>query len=150
MIAETVKVISILLLTMLKFIMGPTLGYAAGYPFIFTVILTIVGMMMSVFLFTFLGNYINERIILRYFKSKKKFTPRRRKFVKIWKKYGIKGVAFLTPLILTPIGGTLLLTSYHTPKRYILTYMLISAIFWAFVFTGMMYFAGDGIKSLIP
>ena len=150
MVSQIIKIVVVLLLTMVKFIFGPTLGYAGGHTYITTVILTVTGMMMSVFLFTFLGTYIREHWLEKYFKKKKKFTKRNRTFVKIWKKYGIKGVAFLTPLILTPIGGTLLLAAYHTPKRLVITYMFISAVFWAFILSGIMYFAGDSLKQFIP
>lgn len=150
MLAETAKLISIVLLTMLKFIFGPTLGYGAGFSYLVTVLVTIAGMMSSVVLFTYLGTYIRENWLNRFFKNKKVFTKRNRKFVSIWKRYGIKGVAFLTPLLLTPIGGTLLLTTYNTPKRMILSYMLVSAIFWSLILSGIVYFAGDTIKSFIP
>lgn len=150
MVTEIIKIISILLLTMVKFIFGPTLGYAGGYSYFITVILTVTGMMMSVFLFTFLGTYIREHWLKKFLSKKKMFTKRNRTFVKIWRKYGIKGVAFLTPLLLTPIGGTLLLSAYHTPKRLVMTYMFVSAVFWAFILTAIMYFAGDLIKPFIP
>jgi membrane protein DedA with SNARE-associated domain len=150
MLAETAKIISIVFLTMLKFIFGPTLGYGAGFPFIITVFITIAGMMASVFLFTYLGTYISENWLNRFFKNKKTFTKRNRKFITIWKKYGIKGVAFLTPIVLTPIGGTLLLTTYHTPRKMIIIYMLISAICWSLILSGIVYFAGDTFKSFIP
>ena len=150
MLAEIAKIISIIFLTMLKFIFGPTLGYGAGFNFIVTIIITIIGMMASVFLFTYLGTYIRENWLSKIFRNKKVFTKRNRKFVSIWKKYGTKGVAFLTPVILTPIGGTLLLTTYHTPKKLIIMYMLISAIFWSIILSGIVYFAGDTVKSFIP
>lgn len=150
MIAEILKIISIILLTMLKFIFGPTLGYAGGFSYFSTVAMTIVGMMTSVVLFTFLGNFIRHKWLDKYFSKQKKFTRRKRTFVKIWKKYGVKGVAFLTPLLLTPIGGTLLLATFDTPKRLVLTYMFISAVGWALILTGIMYFAGESVKSLIP
>ncbi|QSE97548.1 hypothetical protein [Fulvivirga lutea] len=135
---------------MLKFIFGPVGGYGAGFSYLFTVIITVVGMMASVILFTYLGNYIRENWLNRIFKKKKVFTKRNRQFVAIWKKYGIKGVAFLTPILLTPIGGTLLLATYHTPKKVVITYMLVSAVVWSFVLTALVYYAGDTIKAFIP
>ena len=140
--AEILKGISIFLLTMLKFIAGPTLGYAAGFSFLTTVLITIAGMMASVVLFTYLGTYLRQRVFSRFFKRKKVFSSKSRRFVTIWKKYGIVGVAFLTPLLLTPIGGTILLTSFGSPKRSILLNMTISAIFWSLVFVSLVYAFG--------
>ncbi len=140
--ADIIKGISILLLTMLKFIAGPTLGYAAGFSFIVTVIITIGGMMSSVLFFTYLGTLLRENVLRRFYKRRKLFTKRNRRFVKIWKKYGIVGISFLTPLILTPIGGTILLTSVGSPKNKIVWTMLLSSIFWSLFFTAVIYSFG--------
>ncbi len=150
LIAEALKVISIILLTMLKFIFGPTLGYAAGYSYAGTVLITVTGMMLSVVLFTYLGEVLQKKILARVFRNRKVFTKRNRKFVSIWKKYGVRGVAFLTPLILTPIGGTLLLTSYKTDRTKIIKLMTLSAIFWSLIFSGLIYIFGNTFLKLIP
>ncbi len=139
---EILKGISIFLLTMLKFIAGPTLGYAAGFSFLTTVLITISGMMASVVLFTYLGAYLRERVLRRFFRRKRVFSPKTRRFVTIWKKYGISGIAFLTPLILTPIGGTIVLTSFGSPRRAILMTMLFSAVIWSLVFVSLIYAFG--------
>ncbi|MBL3656983.1 hypothetical protein [Fulvivirga sediminis] len=136
------KVLSIILLTMLKFIAGPTLGFAGGFSLLNTILITITGMMCSVFLFTFLGDFLREKVFARFFKKKRRFTKRSRQFVTIWKKYGIVGVAALTPLIFTPIGGTILLSSMGTPKKTIIFVMLLSAIFWACFFSSIIHFFG--------
>lgn len=145
MIEEILKVVSIVLLTMLKFIAGPTLGYAGGFSFLATVCITVGGMMSSVFLFTFLGKLLRERVLVRIFRNRKRFTKRNRRFVTIWKKYGLPGVAFLTPLLLTPIGGTIVLTSFGSAKREILISMFLSAVFWALVFSALIYLLGPAV-----
>lgn len=65
--------------------------------------------------------------------------------VSIWKKYGVFGVAFLTPVLFTPIPGTLVLVSFRTPLRSIFINMFISAVFWALVFTYLVYEVGAEI-----
>ena len=65
--------------------------------------------------------------------------------MKVWKKYGLTGVAILTPLILTPIGGTILAVSAGSPKERIILFMLISAVAWAVIFTVSIYFFGHQI-----
>lgn len=142
---ELAKIASIFFLTMFKFIAGPALGYAAGFSFLGSVAITVAGMMASVILFTFLGEFLREKLLARFFKNRKKFTPRNRRFVKIWKKYGLNGVAFLTPLILTPIGGTLVLANFGAPKGNVLVAMLLSAMFWALFFCGIIYYFGTKV-----
>lgn len=145
--AGILKALSIIFLTMLKFIAGPTLGYAAGFSLPATIAITVTGMMMSVLLFTFVGDYLRNVVFRRFFEGRKKFSKKNRKFVTIWKKYGVVGVAILTPLLLTPIGGTILLTSTGTPSRQIVIYMLVSAVFWAMLFSSLIYLLGTGFLN---
>ena len=139
------KIISIFLLTMLKFIAGPVGGYAAGLHMILTIVLTVGAMMSSVLVFSYLGATLKRRFLDRIFTKRKKFTKRNRRFVVIWNKYGIRGVAFLTPLIFTPIGGTLLMASMGAPRRKIFLSMFLSALFWSIAFTALIYTFGEQI-----
>ncbi len=141
----TWKIISIYLLTMFKFIAGPLGGYAAGFHFLITISITVTGTMSSVFLFTFLGSSLKKHVIDRLFARRKKFTRRNRRFVMVWKKYGLRGVAFLTPLIFTPIGGTLLMASMGAPRNKVFISMFISALFWSVIFTTLIYTFGQEI-----
>jgi hypothetical protein len=143
--AVILKFLSIFLLTMLKFIAGPVGGYLAGFPYVATVLLTIGGCMASVAVFTFFGEFLRDKVFRKIFRNRKTFSPKSRRFVTIWKKYGVVGVAVLTPLLLTPIGGTLLLVSAGTPRRQILVYMLGSAVFWSIVLSALIYLLGTGI-----
>lgn len=145
MIEELIKITTVFLLTMVKFIAGPTLGYASGFSLPGTIVVTIAGMMTSVLLFTFLGTLLRERVLKRLFRNSKRFSKRNRRFVSIWKKYGIVGVTFLTPLLFTPIGGTVLLTSFGSPKKKIVFWMLIWASFWAVAFSSAIYAFGPSI-----
>ena len=136
------KILSIVSLTMLKFLFGPALGYAAKFPMWATMLITVVGMMSSVVLFTYVGDFIRDRIFGRFFKKGRNFSKRRRMMVTIWNKYGVIGVAFLTPVFFTPIPGTLVLVSFRTPNSKIFIYMLLSALFWSVVFTYIIYELG--------
>ncbi|MTI32013.1 hypothetical protein, partial [Xanthovirga aplysinae] len=105
--AEIGKYISIFFLSMLKFIFGPTMGTAAGMGLVETVLLTLGGMMASVLVIAYFGTTLRNKVFSRFTMNKKLFTKRNRNLVKTWNKYGLFGVAFLTPVIFTPIGGTL-------------------------------------------
>jgi len=125
----------IYILTLFKFIAGPVLGFAAGYTPLEIIIVTVLGMMSSVTVFTFLGTKLKKIYQSKFGKSGKIFSKKNRKIVSIWSKYGELGIAFLTPILLTPIGGTLILVSFGTKKRKIFSYMLISGIVWAMFFS---------------
>lgn len=145
MVEELLKAIPVYLSSMLKFILGPVGGYAAGLNLITTILATVFGMMTIVFLFTYSGNWFKEKVLGRFFKKRNKFSIGNRRFVNIWKKYGLPGVALLTPLLLTPIGGTLLAVSSGSPKDKIIFYMFLSASFWAVIFSMAIYFFGNEV-----
>jgi membrane protein DedA with SNARE-associated domain len=143
---EILKAIPVYLSSMLKFILGPISGYAAGLNLVTTILATVAGMMTIVLAFAFFGNWIHDKVINRFFKRKRATSSeRKRKLLTIWKKYGIAGVAALTPLILTPIGGTLIAISFGTPRDKLIFYMFLSAAAWAVVFSGVIYFFGNEV-----
>jgi uncharacterized membrane protein len=151
--AELLKYASVFFLSGIKFIFGPTLGISYGFNVTITSVLTALGMMMTVYLLSYFGDYIHRmtvRILFSRRKKKKIFTPQNRRFVKIWRKYGLKGVAFLTPLILTPIGGTVLANAVGgSRKSEIFRWMWMSAVIWAFITTLAVKYAFDWIKLVI-
>lgn len=151
MLQEILKAVIIYFSCMLKFILGPTGGYAAGLNLITTILTTVAGMMTVVLVFTFFGNWIRINMFSR-FKKRKVNLKRAAKFQKLWSRYGLVGVALLTPIILTPIGGTLLAISSGSPKDKIIFYMFVSASFWAVVISMAIYFFGNEVlpEFLLP
>ena len=148
---ETIlKIATVYFSCMLKFIFGPLGGYAAGFTLITTILVTVAGMMTVVLVFTFFGNWIREKIIRKFFKKRNKFSPGNRRFVTVWKKYGLIGLAALTPVIFTPIGGTLLAISSGSPKDKIIFYMFISASTWSIVLSVALYFFGNQVLQYLP
>jgi hypothetical protein len=129
------KYISVYLISMLKFVGGPSMGAAIGLTFFETFVLTVLGMMSTVSIVSFFGPVFRKWITSKFNKKKKVFTKRNRRLVIIWRKYGIFGVSFLTPVILSPLLGSLLVYAFGGSKKKILGYMLISAIFWSLAFS---------------
>lgn len=142
---EILKAIPVCLSSMIKFIFGPIGGYAAGLNLVTTVVATVLGMMTVVLGFTYFSNWLKRMLFERFFKSRKRFTVGNRRFVNIWRRYGMTGVAALTPIILTPIGGTLLALSSGSPKEKIILYMFVSAVVWSVVLSSIVYFFGNEI-----
>jgi membrane protein DedA with SNARE-associated domain len=147
MLEELLKAIPVLFSSMLKFVLGPIGGFAAGLNPITTILSTVLGSMASVFAFTFFGEWLKTRVLSRIGGKKKKFTVNSRKFVTIWRKYGMVGVATLMPILLTPIGGTILAVGFGAPRSKIIFYMFISASAWAIIFTFAIYEFG---KAVLP
>ena len=142
---EILIAIPVYLSSMLKFIFGPVGGYAAGLELVTTILATVAGMMTVVLSFTYAGGWLREKVLHRLFGKRKKFSESNRRFTKIWKKYGLVGVAALTPIILTPIGGTLLAISSGSPKEKIILFMFVSASVWAVILSATIYYFGNEI-----
>ena len=133
------KYISVALASTIKFIGGPLAGFALGLTWVETALATWIGMMFTVIIVTFLGDAIRI-FIARYRKQKlKAFSKRTRLAVKVWAKLGINGIACLTPIIFTPIGGTFLALSFKVSRFKVLLAMCVWGGFWAIVQTWILY-----------
>jgi hypothetical protein len=143
---EILKMVTLVYLpSMLKFIFGPLAGYAAGLNIVTTVIGTSAGMMTIVILITYSGNWFRKHVLNRFSRKKKNPNPQPGKFTLIIKKFGVPGIAFFTPLLLTPIGGSILAVGMGGSREKILLYMLLSAVFWAIIFSSVIYFFGQRV-----
>src|ERR1700749_3251818 len=123
MLEQLAKWMSVFFLSMIKFIGGPLSAIALGLEPPETIIFSVLGMMTSVIIFSFVGIWIKDNIFKKFIKPKALFTKRNRQLVGLWSKYGIQGVAFLTPVIFSPIIGTLLAASFGESKLRIFLYM---------------------------
>lgn len=149
-VAELLKYLGVYVLSMFKFIAGPTIGISSGLNFFVTFGLSVAGMMTMVYLITYFGDQVRF-LTSRFFKPKpqsKKFSKRKRAFVTLWKKYGVYGVSFFSPLFITPIGGAIILNTLGAKKEQIIPSMWASAIFWGIILTLLMKYARDLILWL--
>ena len=60
----------------------------------------------------------------------------RERVERVWKRYGIPGVALQAPLLTGPLLATLLALALGAPPRSLLWWMLASVVFWGAVLTG--------------
>ncbi|NJN27871.1 MAG: hypothetical protein HC819_18810 [Cyclobacteriaceae bacterium] len=131
------KYIIVYLISMFKFVGGPAFGAAYNLNLVITACMTILGMMTSVIVISFYGQKLRKLIRAKYGSRQKLFTRRNRRIIKIWRGYGEFGVSFFTPVFFSPVIGTLLVTTLGGKRKRIFTYMLISAIFWAFALASL-------------
>jgi hypothetical protein len=149
MFEDLFKYLAVYGLSMLKFIGGPLWGINSGLTFLETVLFTSLGMMTSVILFTtIVGDRFHSWFLKIFYKNSKLFTKKNRTKVRIWRNYGMKGVAFLTPILFTPIGGTLVANSFGESRKKIYFYMLLSALFWSITFSSILSILRNGSIGL--
>ncbi len=131
MFSEVIKYLSVYFLSMTKFMIGPPIGVATGLPAGWIVVISVLGMMTSVLIFSLIGERTGYPMITRminHIRSKKAINKH---FNYLWNRFGIAGITFLTPIFFTPIIGTILVTAMGSPRRKVIIYMLVSAIFWS-------------------
>ena len=82
-------------------------------------------------------------------KKKKIFTAKNRKIVRIWRKYGLFGIAAITPVILSIPIGTLIANSLVNNRRKIIIYMFFSVLFWSLAMTTLFeLFHASSVQDL--
>lgn len=123
----------------IKFVAGPLTGFGLGLSMLETIICTWVGMMFTVTVMLTIGHFLVQQISRIRIQKPKLFSGRVRYAVSIWQRFGIKGIAVMTPLLFTPIGGSLLALSFKVPTPRVLVFMAISGIFWSVIFTVLFY-----------
>ncbi|WP_026629632.1 hypothetical protein [Dyadobacter alkalitolerans] len=124
------KYLSVALASTLKFFGGPIAGVVLKLTWLETAICSAIGMMFSVFVLTYVGGAIQNFIKQRRKTPPKKFSRTNRIAVNIWKRFGIIGIAFLTPPLFTPLFGPILAVAFKAPRPAIFLWMSASAIIW--------------------
>ncbi|MFM6948319.1 MAG: hypothetical protein ACKOWQ_04825 [Aquirufa sp.] len=133
------KYFAVMLATAFKYIAGPITGFSLGLTWYETLLSSWIGFMLTVIIIVSIGKFL-VNWIASFRKTKPLiFSKRARYAVGIWQKFGIKGIAALTPLIFTPIGGSLLSLSFKVPLPRILFFMAISGLIWSSVYTLIIY-----------
>ena len=136
-----IKWLSIALSSAVKFFAGPLLGKVYHLPWWQTAICTFLGMMVAVILFSTVARAFFHKYMKGLFnRNERRITPNKRRMVRVWNKFGISGIAFLTPILLTPIGGSIVAISFGEHPTKIIGYMAVSAAFWAIVASLGIYF----------
>ncbi len=166
------KIIFIILISSVKFVVAPP--FAAFYntdinlTYLQAVAACIAGGMLGVYVFTNFSPIVFSAIhevqvavknLIRKKKNdgtfpeqpvtkRKVFTPHNRRIVHVWKKYGLIGIAFLSPLIISiPIGAVIAAKLVHNKKKIFL-YMFVAISFWSLVMNSFYYFGKE--KRGIP
>lgn len=123
-----------------KLMMGiPFALLVYGYSFHETVVMTSFGGILGVVVFTYFSEWIINmwnRFIKRTStnrdgKKKQIFSKRNRLIVKVKSKFGIMGIAFISPSFITIPIGTFILVRYFRNKKKIIVYESLSVVFWS-------------------
>lgn len=70
-------------------------------------------------------------------KSKKIFSKKSRWLVTLKNKYGLPGIVFLTPVLLSIPVGAFLVTKYYRQKKTSYVWLITGQIAWSLIFTAI-------------
>jgi hypothetical protein len=146
------KGIPLFLLTSVKFLVGVPAAYAAWKMnfwelFVFSSIAGVFGVGLFVYLSDWLFK-IWDNFRMRYFPPKAKkskariFTRRNRQYIKIVRKYGLPGLALLTPTLLSIPVGTILARRFFPSRKLVFLYISISVVLWSVAMSAIIHFPG--------
>ncbi|MBA3665945.1 MAG: hypothetical protein H0W61_17335 [Bacteroidetes bacterium] len=151
---EILKIASVFITSIFFFVkLGvPTAVIVFKYNFFKVFIVTCSGGITSNIIFTYLSDFILRKVH-EYKVRKNKFHRRivfkksTRKIIKIKQKFGLAGLAFITPLISQPIGA-FFAEKFYKDKKKVILYLSVSVMMWCVVIYLFLYVIHHGITRL--
>jgi hypothetical protein len=128
------------------------------FSFVETILWTNVGGIAGIYFFAFLSEKLitwwNQRFKIskrktldRKKQGKKIFTKKNRRIVKIKQKYGLLGIAFITPLLLSIPVGVFLVVRYYSKSKVKFFFLITSNVIWSLIYTVFYMFWNNLIFS---
>jgi hypothetical protein len=135
--------------SIVKFSMGTLTAIAANLG-IGGSLANIIGGIIGIVLFTYLGGYMQDYLVKTFPKRfGRRFTSSNRFLVRIKQKFGLGGIAALTPIVLSiPVGILFALALTHDKKKIMIS-MLLSMFFWATVLFLPYYLFNINVVDII-
>ena len=110
---------------------GIITGVALGLSPLLSGVVSIASAVVGVMLVVAAG----ERLQGRIYRSRR-LAKRRERIERVWKRYGIPGMALQAPLLTGPLLATVLALGLGAPPRPLLGWMLASIVLWGAILTG--------------
>ncbi|MFN8311141.1 MAG: hypothetical protein U0T73_14355 [Chitinophagales bacterium] len=134
MIGKIVSDLLVFLSSMVKFAFGASAVVGADLGLSGT-LSSVLGGICGIVLFTYLGEFIREWLIKTFpQRFNKRFTKGNRLLVKIKQHFGITGIAFMTPILLSIPVGVFFALDLTSHKRKVIVPMIAACLFWSMVF----------------
>lgn len=132
------EVISVFFVSFVKFFLAIPLAITFDFTFWETFLITCIGGILGVLFFAQFRRVI-LRLYYSYFPNKAK-APKKQNFknvlaIKTAKKYGLFGIAFLTPIVFSIPLGTFLALHFFPNKKKTIPILIASVLGWSFVLT---------------
>ena len=151
---ELLTIIGLMAFSAVKFFLAVPATVLAGYSYFSAIIITTIGGILGFIVFFYIGEIKWVRIffgklmdwIFKLFgvdraeKEKKKFSRKNRLIVTVKGRYGLIGLALLTPCVFSIPLGSLLAARYYDNRSMTIPYMIFSIALWSFILTSFYQF----------
>ena len=151
MLAEILLVLMILAWAGSKYVLAIGLILYYDYNFGEAMLLAVLGGMMGVVFFSYTRDML-KLLWYKYFprrQPRRRFTPYNRFLVRVKQRFGLAGIAFLTPVVLTVPVGAFIASSMYKNKPVVFAYMFAAFVFWSLLFVGTYHILDVDITKVL-
>ena len=128
------KILTVIFLSGIKFMIAiPLSAIKYDFNFIQTFLLSVAGGVIGVFVFSFLSDKIYKFIQKRSQNKIKKRSAKKTFAIITARKYGLIGIALLTPILFSIPIGTYLALYFFPAKRKTIPILITSVVGWSLV-----------------
>lgn len=149
------QIIFTILSSSVKFAMTfPLVVLQFRFSFAETILWTNVGGLMGIYFFAYLSDKLinwwqktfrpRKKATVHAGRTKAIFTKRNRRIIRIKQKYGLPGIAMITPILLSIPVGTFLMVRYYNRSRFRFVSLVASNLIWSVIYT-LFYTFWDGL-----
>ena len=138
---EVLKALSTIGVSSIKHFFGGVAAAGYNYSYLEAFAYTAIGGILGVAFFIFLSQSAQKLYAYIFPKKKnkkrRKFTRFTRFIVRIKQRFGLAGIAFITPWFLTVPVGTMISCGLYSDKRKVFIYQSASILVWSLIGGGL-------------
>jgi hypothetical protein len=133
------KALLVFVLSTTKMLVAMAMLVQSDWSFLYGFILSVAGGLSGIFFYTFLGQKAKNYWEMKFQPKAKvfKMNKRKRLLVKFKKGYGLAGIAFLSPMLISIPAGCMISLAMTDNRKQIILYQSISVIFWVSLVLGL-------------
>jgi hypothetical protein len=122
------------------------------YNFVKVIATTVSGGIFGVVVFTYLSDALikwwNRYRLRRFNKKYKSFSKSNRRIIRVKSRFGLMGIALVSPILLSIPVGAFLCDKFYKNKKKVMLYLSVSVIFWDILLYFIFYFFHDSLQWL--
>jgi hypothetical protein len=150
---QILKILSVFVTCSFAFKIGfPTAFFVLNHNFISVMLVSCGGGITGNIVFTHLSAALlkgihNFRLKRGLIHKKKVMTRFNRRVITVKQKFGLAGIAFITPILLSTPVGAFLAERFFKDKKKIIIYLSAASVFWGLTLYFILLFFHDSLKG---